>query len=206
MTMRFVWTDAGDDPDWGVGDRNGITGYFAPIFDPLTDSVIEEAVHRGKIAGIAVPHLQLKGTPDEIADQVSREYDRLSKLVPTVKLRVSLNFEEHDPDLVADRLEAWRERKRFVPTSWSPEGMQGGWMNADFVHRVLACNVRVVPQAYAGAGRDATGKMKRRESDVVKANVVRAGFPENIVSCFYDAAQLGQDWDGYAFTMGHLPA
>jgi hypothetical protein len=200
--MRYVWTDAGDDPSWGVGDANGINGYYAPIFDSLTDDVVVEAARRGHVVGICIPHGHLAGTPDEIAKVVSVEYARISKLIPTTKLRVMFNYEEHEPDLVADRLEAWRELRPFVATSWSPEGMQGGWMDPEFVERVLACRVRVVPQAYAGAGRP----LRRRESDVVKADVVRAGFPEHIVSCFYDAAQLGEEWEGFAYTVGHLPS
>jgi hypothetical protein len=131
---------------------------------------------------------------EELAQRVNAEYVRLN--VPGA--RVMFNLEEHDPDKIARVLEEWRRLQPKVNTSWSPEGMQGGWMSEAFVARVLACRVRVVPQAFAGY-------MARRESDVVLRDVTRRGFPEGVVSIFYDAAQLGVDWDGYAFTEGRLP-
>jgi len=196
--MRFVWTDAGDDPSWQVGDKNGINGYFLPMFDGLTTQAFlrDQVKTRGHVAGIYMGHNWLPGkTASELAKRASDEYRRC--IVPG--LRVMFNLEQHEPEFIADVLEAWRELHPFVPTSWSPEGMQGGWMQPEFVSRVLACRVRVVPQAFRG-------DMTRRESDVVKADVVRRGFPESVVSCFYDAAKLGEEWDGYAFTMGRLPA
>ena len=71
-------------------------------------------------------------------------------------------------------------------------------MDPAFVSRVLACRVRVVPQAFIG-------NMARVESDATLRDVIRRGFPENVVSVFYDAKQLGVNWDGFAFTMGRLP-
>ena len=195
--MRFVWTDAGDDPSWSVGDAHGIDGYFAPLFDALTPEVLDEAIRRGHVAGVYFGHGWLRGlSARDLAARVSAEYTRLA--ARRKGLRVMFNLEEHDPDFVAGVLEEWRLRHRYVSTSWSPEGMQGGWMHPAFVTRVLACRVRVVPQAF-------TGDMRRRESDVIKADVVRRGFPENIVSCFYPANDLGLGWDGYAFRMGLLP-
>jgi hypothetical protein len=47
--------------------------------------------------------------------------------------------------------------------------------------------------------------MERRESDMVLRDLTKRGFPESSVSMFYDAAQLGVGWDGYAFTQGRLP-
>lgn len=197
--MRFVWTDAGDDPSWGIGDKHGIDGYFMPMFDSLTtrEFLRDEVKARGHVAGIYLGHNwpQENLPPLDCARAVSAEYKRCQ--VPG--LRVMFNMEEHDPEKIASTLEAWRQWHPFVPTSWSPEGMQGGWMDAEFCERVLACRTRVVPQAF-------TGSMVRRESDTVKADVVRAGFPEGAVSVFYDAAQLGLGWQGYAFTMGRLPA
>ncbi len=200
--MRYVWTDAGDDPSWTIGDENGIDGYFAPLFDALTPSVLAEAARRGHVVGGYLGHNWFPGlSAEQLAVKVSAEYKRLQAALPTKKLRVMFNLEQHDPEYVADTHEEWRELHPFVGTSWSPEGMQGGWMAPEFVARMMACRVRIVPQAYAGSGRP----IERRESDVVKADVVRRGFPENVVSCFYDAAQLGRDWDGFAYTMGHLP-
>jgi hypothetical protein len=79
------------------------------------------------------------------------------------------------------------------------EGMQGGWMSAAFVKRVMECRVRWVPQCFGEPG------MWRRESDMVLRDLTRRGVPENIISMFLDAKQLGADWDGFAFTLGRLP-
>lgn len=199
--MRFVWTDEGDDPTWETGDRHGVDGYFAPLFDPLTPTVLDEAGRRGHVQGGYIGHKWLPDLgPDALAQRVSKAYDGLGG--KQRQLRIMFNLEQHDPEFVAATLEAWRDLKPYVPTSWSPEGMQGGWMSPEFVQRVLTCRVRVVPQAYGGSSRP----LQRRESDVVKADVVRRGFPENVVSCFYDAATLEPAtlWDGYAYTMGHL--
>lgn len=71
-------------------------------------------------------------------------------------------------------------------------------MSDDFVRTILDLKVRVVPQSFVS-------NMNRRESDQVLRDLTRRGFPESSVSLFYDAANLGSDWDGFAFTMGRLP-
>ena len=71
-------------------------------------------------------------------------------------------------------------------------------MDPVFVSRILAARVRVVPQAFHG-------NMARVESDQVLRDLTRRGFPESSVSIFYDAAALGHNWDGFAFTEGRLP-
>jgi hypothetical protein len=196
--MKFVWTDHGDDPSWGVGDRHGIDGYFAPLFDPLTPSVLDETIRRGHAHGVYLGHAWLPGlTAEQVAQRVAQEYRLLSST--RKRLRVMLNLEEHNPDFVADVLEEWRERYPFVATSWSCEGMQGGWMSPEFVQRVLACRVRVVPQTF-------WGDMRPIAEDQVLRDLLRRGFPENIVSLFYDGARLEDRWDGYCFTAGRLPA
>jgi hypothetical protein len=199
VVIRYAWTDAGDDPTWDVGDRHRIDGYFAPLFDAITPAVLDEAGDLGHVQGAYFGHDWRPGVSAvDIVREVSAEYQRLA--IPG--LRIMFNWEQHgpgDPEDIADGLEEWRRLRPKVNTSWSCEGMQGGWMYPTFVQRVLACRVRVVPQCFVG-------NMQRRESDVVKADVVRRGFPENAVSCFYDAAQLGVGWDGFCFTAGRLPA
>lgn len=197
--MRFVWTDAGDDPSFDVGDRHGIDGYFMPLWDSLTtrEFLVGEVQRRGHVAGVYVgAGWHNAWSPAQYAQNIDREVARLN--VPG--LRVMFNLEEHNPERIARILEEWRNirRRRYTSTSWSPEGMQGGWMGDAFVQRVLACRVRVVPQAFIG-------DMTRRAEDMVLRDLVRRGFPEQIVSIFYDAAQLPLDWQGYAFRMGRLP-
>ena len=204
--MRFVWTDAGDDPSWGVGDAHGIDGYFAPLWDPLTPEVLEEAGERGHVQGAYFGHNWRPGASGvEIAREVSAEYKRLA--IPG--LRIMFNLEEHAPEHIASCLEEWRRLRPKVNTSWSCEGMQGGWMGpvllpgqapepGSFIARVLACRVRIVPQSF-------WGDMRPIAADQVLRDLTRRGFPEHIVSLFYDASDLGDRWDGYAFTMGRLP-
>lgn len=194
--MRYVWVDAGNDPDWDKGDRHGITGWFMPMFDSRTTlAMMKEIKARGKAAGIYFGHGWFGPlTPEQLVLKATAEYKRV--LVPD--LRVMFNLEQQDPAYIARVLELWRAKHPRVGTSWSPEGMQGGWMSPDFVSRVVGVRVRVVPQCF-------TGDMTRRESDIVLRDLTKRGFPESSVSMFYDAAQLGAGWDGYAFTMGRLP-
>lgn len=201
--MRFVWTVAGDDPDFDQGDKYGINGYFYPMGDSLTtpERLRDTAKYGGgRIIGTYMGHGWYPGfSPAQLAAVADSEWKRLT-LNNTINkgLRVMFNLEQHDPDFIAETLEAWRALRPTVGTSWSPEGMQGGWMSPEFVARVVAARTRVVPQAFLG-------NMTRRESDQVLRDVLNRGFPASIVSIFYDAAQLGADWDGYAFTMGRLP-
>lgn len=195
--MRFVWTDAGDDPDWATGERHGIDGYFMPMFDSLTtrEFLRDQVKARGKVAGIYLGNNWLPGlSPSQVAAKVSAEYARVQ--VPD--LRVQFNLEEHSPDRIAAILEEWRKLRPTVGTSWTLEPMQGGWMDEAFVQRILATRVRLVPQTF-------TGDMRRFESDIVLRDLSKRGFPVAGITCMYDAQQLGLGWDGYCFRMGRLP-
>lgn len=194
--MRYVWVDAGNDPNFTKGDQHGITGYFMPMLDDrTTKEQMQNIKNHGKVAGIYFGHGWYgKPSPKELVGYVAAEYNRV--YVPD--LRVMFNIEYHDPAYIAAVLEEWRKVRPNVGTSWSPEGMQGGWMTGDFVNRVVATKTRVVPQCFVGG-------MERRESDMVLRDLLKMGFPHQSVSMFYDAAQLGDGWDGYAFTQGRLP-
>jgi hypothetical protein len=194
--MRYVWVDAGNDPNWDKGVQHRITGWFMPIFDARTTrETLNNIRSRGLVAGVYVGHAWFPDlTPQQLVDKISAEYKRLA--VPG--LRVMFNLEQHDPEYIVQVLERWRVKHPNVGTSWSPEGMQGGWMDPTFVKRVVDCRVRVVPQCFIG-------NMERRESDIVLRDLLDRGFPASSVSMFYDGSQLGYGWDGYAFTMGRLP-
>ena len=147
----------------------------------------------GHAVGIYYGH-NWGGNASDNAVMAHAEYKKL--FVPGLK--VMFNWEQHRPEEIASGLETWRNLRPTVNTSWSMEGMQGGWMSAAFVKRVMACRVRWVPQCFIG-------NMERRESDQVVRNLMRRGVPENIISCFYDSKQLGHGWDGFCFTLGTLP-
>lgn len=200
--MRFVWTDAGDDPTWEIGDMHRIDGYFAPLFDAITPAVLDEAGDRGHVQGVYFGNNWRPGVKCvEIVREVSAEYKRLA--IPG--LRVMFNWEQKDIEDIADGLEEWRRLRPKVATSWSPEGMQGGWMTPEFVARVLACRIRVVPQGFWGAAGTIQGDWAH---DEVLRNLTRRGFPENIVSIFHDGKTFPEkrEAEGYVFTMGRLPA
>jgi hypothetical protein len=134
-------------------------------------------------------------SPQQIAKAVADEYNRLA--IPG--LRVQFDMEEHDPDKVAEVLEAWRMIKPKVNTSWTMEAGQGGWMSPAFVARITACRVRLVPQLYNGAMTEVWDAL------TYARDLTSRGFPDSIVSPFYDAKHLPRGWDGYAFTIGRLP-
>lgn len=194
--MRYLWTDAGNDPDFNRGDLHGINGFFQPMFDYRTTlNSLAEIRNRGHAVGIYYGHNWLPGADaKELANQVNDEYLRLQ--IPDLK--VQFNLEQHSRTFVSRVFEEWRRLQLYVDTSWTMEGMQGGWMTPEFVSRILNARVRLVPQCF-------TGDMTRRESDVVLRDLTLRGFPESLVSPFYDAAQLGLGWSGFAFTAGRLP-
>ena len=194
--MRYVWTDAGDDPDLAVGDRHGINGYFMPIFDSVTTvPLLYHIKSKGHAVGLYVGHGWLSSlTPKAAAAKASSEYKRLS--VPG--LRFQWNLEEHDPTRIIEILREWRRLHPQVGTSWTLESMQGGWMDPLFVAEIIQLKVRVVPQCFQG-------NMTTVAQDIVLRNLMRRGFPEALVTCMYDAANLPAEWDGYTFRMGRLP-
>lgn len=202
--MRFTWTVAGDDPDYNNCKAHGIDGLFAPMFDGLTtNAYLRGFQSRGFKAGLYVGHNWLPHLgPIALADAVCDEYTRLTQAQggkPALKdVRLMMNMEQHEPAFIAATLRRIRSRKKYLGLSWSPEGMQGGWMSPEFVKAIVDLKVRVVPQAF-------TGDMTRRESDQVMVDLLDRGFTTGSISIFYDAAQLGADWNGYAFTEGRLP-
>src|SRR6187551_3137849 len=103
--MRFLWVDAGNDPDFNKGDRHGITGYFMPMFDArTTPEAIRSIKARGKVAGIYIGHGWFAPiSPKDLVAKVAAEYKRVQ--VPD--LRVMFNLEQHDPGYIAEVLERW---------------------------------------------------------------------------------------------------
>ena len=204
--MRFVWTVAGDDPDYGNCKKHGVNGLFAPMFDTLTTKMYLRTFRAQgfPIVGLYVGHNWFPAlSAEQLAAKVVAEYKRLvfasGEGDPALRdIRLMMNLEQHDPVFILKCLTAIRKALPNVGLSWSPEGMQGGWMDDGFVLGITALRVRVVPQAFIG-------NMSRVESDQTLRNLLNRGFTKDQVSIFYDAAQLGVNWDGYAFTEGRLP-
>lgn len=193
--MRYLWVDAGNDPNFDLGDQHGIDGYFMPLFgERTTRDTLRQIREGGHAAGVYVGHGWFPLlTAAQYATQVYAEYER----VLVQGLRLQVNLEQHDPVYIIDVLERLRAKRSNLPLSWTLEGMQGGWA-AQIATDVVAARVRVVPQAY-------TGSMERMAEDAVLRDLLRAGYPESSVSLFYDAAALARGWQGYAFTQGRLP-
>ena len=72
-------------------------------------------------------------------------------------------------------------------------------MNDEFVQTVLNCRVRLAPQLYNGQMTEVW------DSLAYSRDLTKAGFPDSIISPFYDAMKLPVGWDGFAFTQGRLP-
>ena len=201
--MRFVWVDTNNDADLAAGSRHGINGYFFDLFDPkVTQAALQSLVAKGVSVGVymASNWPQFDGLP---GPRVAEVVNARVKQIAGVSLRASFpkvqfDLEKHDPEMIAATFRRWRELRPNQDTSWTMEPFQSGWMSPEFVSAVLAARVRVVPQLYLG-------NMQPAAADMVLRRMLQAGFPENIISGFYDAAALPAGWDGFAFTQGRLP-
>jgi len=222
--MRFVWAVEGDDPDYGNCRANGITGIFAPMFDRLTDKMyLRRFIAEGFIPGLYVGHNWFPQLgPNELAAKVIAEYKRLTfasgegdPALPNVRLM--MNLEQHDPVFILSNLTQIRKALPKLGLSWSPEGMQGGWMSPDFVSKIVALKVRVVPQTFVGsmANLDDRGanpgkfytdvRRSIRSENQIRDNLTDRGFPVSSISLFHDGAWLTSTAEGYVFTEGRLP-
>jgi hypothetical protein len=202
--MKYLWVDSGNDADLTKGDQHDIDGYYFDLFDPrVTEASIGAVASKGHSVGVYMawnwPQFSGKA-PATVAKIVS---DKVRMIVgPNTSPnfpRVQFDLEQHNPEFIAQTLEAWRKLQPTRATSWTMESFQGGWMYPAFVQRILACRVRVVPQYYKG-------DMSPVAEDVGLKDMLVAGFPFTSVTGFYDAAALPANWSGFAFTQGRLPS
>ena len=204
--MRACWIDAGNDPDWVKLAAHKMTALYFPTSDPTADVArrLKETRSRGLAAGLYVasnwgpPHTSTDGiTFAEIVSEYMRDVVPAAELKPSHP-KVQFDIEQHDPEFILETLRRWRTLNSTQDTSWTMEPFQGGWMSAEFVAEIVKLKVRVVPQYYLGGMEPVAQDMALRE-------LLRAGFPEAMVSGFYDAAALPARWDGFAFLQGRLP-
>lgn len=218
--MRFTWTVAGDDPDYANCRAHGINGLFAPLFDPLTTGAyLKKFKAEGFAAqGVYLGHNWFLGLGFSIlADKVALEYRKLRTASGLTGLRLMLNLEQHDPTFVLGCLRRVRSQLPTTGLSWSPEGMQGGWMSPEFVAAIVALKVRVVPQTFVGSmanldDREANPKKfyadvraSLRSENQIRDDLTSRGFPVESISLFHDGAWLTSSAEGYVFTEGRLP-
>lgn len=210
--MRNVWAVPNDDPSWDRLEQHGVTGVYVAMEGDglLSKDYLREIQTRVGVAGLYQGHNWHPGeSAVQSAQRASAAYAAVTTGTGKVSgVRVMLNWEQHDPQDILLGLREWRRLRPNVNTSWSMEGMQGGWMGpvvtatvsrSAFIAEIVDdIKVRWVPQGFVG-------NMARRESDIVLRDLIRRGVPENVVSLFYPAADLGEGWDGFAFTEGLLP-
>lgn len=201
--MRFVWVDTGNDPDFAKAQKHKIDGFFFDMFDPrVTEGYLQNLVNQGYKVGVymASNWSQFDSAPDgkAIAAIVNKWVRQIAgKSLAASFPKVQIDMEEHDPVLIGDTI---KELRRLLPKqdiSWTMEPFQGGWMSPEFVALVVKSKVRVVPQAYFGDMTDVA-------EDMVLRDLLKAGFPEALVTLFYDAFELPAGWNGYAFIQGRL--
>ena len=207
--MRFLWVDEGNDPDFSKGGIYGMTGYYFPLRDPIPDvkrrleMTLAKSLRIGVYAcwnwhGLGFSLSDGAGFARWVDDRL-RELVGAGFVLSPSKPKVQLNNERQEPDVITAMLERWRALRPKQDTSWTMEGMQGGWMAPEFVKRVLACKTRLAPQLYNGEMTQVW------DSLAITRDLTKRGFPDALVSPFYDAAHLPLYWDGFAFTQGRLP-
>jgi hypothetical protein len=199
--MHGVWVDAGNDPQWEKLERAGIDWVYLPLSDPVADvrRRLLDCRARGYRGGV-YSAWNWYGDPSgaEYAETVNRLVRQVAPDATNSWPKVMFDDERHDPHTIEQLLTTWRKLRRWTDTAWTMESMQGGWMDEGFVQTVIGAHVRLVPQCYVGA-------MRAVDSLAAARDLTRRGFPDALISPFYDAAQLPIDWEGFAFTMGRLP-
>ena len=204
--MKSLWVDAGNDPDWAKVESHQITHLFFALYDPrVTRSYLSDVAAKGYGTGVYVVSTSDSNSAwaefgpagKSFADKVSAKVTPL--IVSPSKPKVQLDMEEHDAVRVLEALEQFRMLHPKQDVSWTMEAGQGGWMTPEFVDAVLKCKVRLVPQCYNGAMTEVWDAL------TFARDLTKRGFPDSIISPFYDAAHLPVGWDGFAFTMGRLP-
>lgn len=209
VSMRAVWVDAGNDPDYAKLQANGITWPYFDIRDQrLTPTYLDGVKAHPHIDGIGV--YAVRGThswvetdtltPAQFAEWVDARLKAIGWLGNPV---VMLDIEgmTNLVDFLIGTLIRWRELRPKRTTDLTIEGHKGGlFSEADA--REVAKRVRwTVPQAYDGG-------MHPWDSWGVFSDLYAVGFAALEIVPFYDAATLLPWWgipDGFAFTQGRLP-
>jgi hypothetical protein len=217
--VKWVWVDAGNDADWQKHLRHLIDGEFYAGAGPndgpaVVASRLEASRLRGHVGGVYTAWAWEPDTETDGAAYAEYTHEIVAKIEERLPVKgnrypkVQLNNERHEPDIILAMLRRWRELRPTKDTSWTMEGGQGGWMGSvvstttpasSFVTEVLSYRVRLVPQLYNGAMTQVW------DSLAFARDLTKRGFPDAVISPFYDAAHLPVGWDGFAFTMGRLP-
>jgi hypothetical protein len=209
--MKFLYIDAGNDPDWATLAKHDIDGCFFDVRDPRLSAAYLGGVKLHKMAvGVYVvdswPEIKNLTGP-QCAEWM--EAKLLSLFQSFSFPKVQFDLERHDPIWIAQCLTRWRELRPKQDTSWTFEGGQAGWMGpvvkppaqpSSFVQGITSLRVRLCPQLYSGSMAPPPW-----DSLAYTRELTAIGFPDALISPFYDAAHLPHGWSGFAFSMGRLP-
>lgn len=205
--MRAIWIDEGNDAPYAKLQANGITCPVYSLRDPrVTLDYLRMVQGKGFTPGVYVVAGWYNLSPIKFATLVSGELSRIAPATPPGFPFVCFDFEGKSgavqPGTPAYQLAALRQWRKHRPdrvTDCTIEGHQGGLYNegaADWLSRQARY---WLPQCYNAA------MTQLWDTYAMTADLVTAGFNFDGIRPFYDAAQLPQWWDGYAFTSGRLP-
>lgn len=198
--MRGVWIDEGNDADYAKLRAYGITNPCYAMRDPrVTLSYLRDVRARGFTPSVYIaPNWYVVETGPEFAELVSElletRYPRTAAGFP----QVIVDIETHDVGFITSFFTRWRQLRPTRVTSWTLEGFQGGLFAPADVEVIRQASVVVAPQTY-------TGEMRPQAADRIVIDLIAHGFPLTSLLCYYDAANLPQGWQGWAFTQGRLP-
>jgi len=203
---RNCWVEAGNDADYTKFKMYGITSAYFDIRDQRLDMryLRNVASILGGPPGVyAVSSWFPQFEGPTFADWVSARLTEIGAgpKSPVNVPKVSLDMETKDiAGFVVPALQRYRALRPKRVTEWTLEGLQGGLFTPALIAAIIRCNVTVAPQCY-------NGKMLPYAPDVVKDNLVRAGFPTTSVECVYASKAIDylSGWNGTMFPMGELP-
>lgn len=200
--MRAVWVDEGNGPNWDLLKKHNITWMFVSLRDPDAAKHLAAIKGKGFRGGVyaAWGWDGYAGSGTHFADKVHTELKRVWPQATAGFPKVQFNDELHDPLRIEQLLRRWRELRPFTDTSWTLEGMQGGWFTPSLVQAVIDTRTRVVPQCY-------TGPMLSTDALAAVRDLTKRGIPDAMISPMYDAKTAETPFqEGWFFTMGRLPA
>jgi hypothetical protein len=199
--MRAVWVDEGNDANYDLLRKHGITWAYFSLQDPSLLRRLQDVRARGLVGGVYAAWNWFPGSGADFAEAV---HQTLRAKVPDATNtwpRVMLNDETHSVTRIFEMIQRWRTLRPQTATSWTLEGHQGGWARTPaLVKACVDAKIRVVPQAYSGPmiPTDALACVRDLTTGY-------SPYPDVLVTPFYDGSALQPWWQGFVFTQGRLP-